>query len=261
MLNITGASVMAYLATYWEWYWQTFNLAGFAIAFLVSIIVLPSGAILTAVARDKLSRGKVSSAGSHVDRQHVLDDITLNDQFGGCRKQLNSGLLSRLAHISFINLEFSKLEEDLWIMVVIMAYNASQYELAIEAVDGNINYLEIENNSVCADTKQVLPTPRLLTDNNPTRGIAPFSEFLIALEQRVPRALASRIMERIGSGQYTHFILNDLAIGISAGDEQAVHARLKVWNGVAVYNRQEAINTGRIIEAAGFSSLEASDSI
>ena len=52
--NISGAGLIAWASSYWESYWQTFNIAGYAIAFLVSIIVLPIGAILTAEARDRI---------------------------------------------------------------------------------------------------------------------------------------------------------------------------------------------------------------
>src|SRR3954466_7009101 len=35
-----GAGVVAWLSTTWDWYWQTFNWAGVAIAFLVAIATL-----------------------------------------------------------------------------------------------------------------------------------------------------------------------------------------------------------------------------
>ena len=55
--NLTGAGVIAWLFTYWDAYWQYFNLAGYAIAFLISIIILPLAAILVAEAKARLGIG------------------------------------------------------------------------------------------------------------------------------------------------------------------------------------------------------------
>lgn len=58
LFGFPGAAVIAWLVTYWEWYWTTFNLAGFAFAFLFAAILLPFAAILAAKARNLWTENK-----------------------------------------------------------------------------------------------------------------------------------------------------------------------------------------------------------
>lgn len=45
-----GSAVIAWLSTYWKWYWDTFSWAGLGIAFLASFMVLAIGALVIALA-------------------------------------------------------------------------------------------------------------------------------------------------------------------------------------------------------------------
>lgn len=53
VLGVSGAAVMAWASTTWSWYWATFNWAGVAIAFLVSLIVISASFLLIAGAAHK----------------------------------------------------------------------------------------------------------------------------------------------------------------------------------------------------------------
>lgn len=48
VFGVPGAAAMAWASTTWGWYWATFNWAGVAIAFLVSLIVISASFLLLA---------------------------------------------------------------------------------------------------------------------------------------------------------------------------------------------------------------------
>ena len=90
-----------------------------------------------------------------------------------------------------------------------------------------------------------MPTPRIKEEVAPTsigRG-----EFLVVLEQRVPRSLAERMGQMIDAGDTVSMGLNDLNILISSPHEKV---RLPLWNGITIRRMQDFVLSGRIIEAS-----------
>ena len=88
-----------------------------------------------------------------------------------------------------------------------------------------------------------LPTPRIKQEMVPTsigRG-----EFVVVLEQRVPRPLAERMGQMIDAGDTVSMGLNDLKILISSPHDKV---RLPIWNSITINKRQDYVLTGRIIE-------------
>src|SRR5258708_28665999 len=48
--GLTGAVLIAWASTTWTWYWSTFNFAGVAIAFLITLLVFAVVALLLSLA-------------------------------------------------------------------------------------------------------------------------------------------------------------------------------------------------------------------
>lgn len=123
------------------------------------------------------------------------------------------------------------LATEYFIELIVYAFNGTGYTIAITDVQGSIEAgcCPKEGGTVTKIGK--LPIPRVKGETFPVTAIQ-HGEFLVALEQRIPRAMAERMAQVINAGDAVHLGLNDLKILVSSPHEKVV--RLPIWNGVSI---------------------------
>jgi hypothetical protein len=132
------------------------------------------------------------------------------------------------------------------IELIVRAFNGTEFTIAVTDVQGSVEagYSPKEGGAVKKIRK--LPIPRVKGETFPVTEVQ-HGQFLIALEQRIPIAMAERMVQVINAGDAVHLGLNDLQILVSSLHEKAV--RLPIWNGISIRRMQEFTFSSQVIEA------------
>jgi hypothetical protein len=208
LLVSAGAVVIAALSTTWAWYWQTFSWAGVAFAFLVSWLVIAFGIFLI---------------GTGVLRWRGGTAPTTEPKTPPKPSPLEGGL-----YVADMRLTFHTLS-DRHCEITMRVFNGTGRTVEFFGLSGHIKF-NAPNNT---DSSRMgdLPTPSTRADMAKT--IAPFQEWLLILEQRIPAPEADKLLAMLAENIPIHFDLHELTIEVRAQDDQQQSVHLPIWGGVS----------------------------
>jgi hypothetical protein len=141
-------------------------------------------------------------------------------------------------YIGQISVSIDKLDSDLFMEIGILGYNGTTKFISIESVQGTMVY---ENDK--------LPTPAILADRSPTTSLAAAKEFLLVLEQRVPRNIADKILSALNAKKRVSLNLDLLNILAFFPPNREQTTRLPLWYGMTI-DLDEKPRVGKIISAS-----------
>ena len=141
-------------------------------------------------------------------------------------------------YIGQITVSIDKLNSDLFAEIGVLGYNGTTKFISINSVQGSIVY---ENDK--------LPTPTILTDRSSTTSLATAKEFLLVLEQRVPRDIAVKILSALSAKQRVALNLDSLNILAFFPPSREQRSRLPLWYGLTI-DLDERPRVGKIISAS-----------
>jgi hypothetical protein len=159
------------------------------------------------------------------------------------RKQASSPTLAAGLYVSDIRFTFADLEKDRHSEISMRVFNGTGNVVEFSSIAGHIKF----SASISADQSRMgdLPTPSPRPDM--VRLAAPFQEWLLILNQRVPAAEADKLLAMLEADIPIHFDLNRLMIAVCAQDDRQIVVRLPIWVGVS-YSRDRGF--GQIINAS-----------
>lgn len=131
---------------------------------------------------------------------------------------------------------FNTLEKDLFFTVALLCFNGSREPLKVTDVSGHIEFRP-DTSKPEAERKN-LPMPSL-RDRVAAASIKPRSEFLIVLEQRVPREVAQEILASLEAKKRIGFNMENLLVMVAPAGGQPV--RLPTWGDWTADRNFEAI--------------------
>jgi hypothetical protein len=135
--------------------------------------------------------------------------------------------LSNRIYLGRIEADTHRVLSDYYLEFSFVAYNANPVQLKLEGVRGFSSYAS--NSSVPIGDSLELPAA-VGRQDNPT-DIEPFSEFRIAVTQRVPGEIAPGIGEDLASGGRVRFAFEKLDITLARADGSRPF-RLPIWERV-----------------------------
>jgi hypothetical protein len=138
-------------------------------------------------------------------------------------------------YVGLISVSIDKLSADLFMEITILGYNGTGKLVSIDGIDGNILY---------GETK--LPTPIIVGDKFNIKTIYGATEFVIAIEQRVPRDIADHILQALAQKTTERFMLSSLNIRASFPPASDT-TRLSLWDGITLDQSGRIPLVGRII--------------
>lgn len=131
-------------------------------------------------------------------------------------------------YIGQITIGIDKLASDLFLEIGMTAYNGTTKFVSLSGIQGCVVY----------EGKR-LPEPKLILDANrtPFQNLPAAKEFLIILEQRVPKDIAEGIMQKLNEKNEKQRVLFDLSkLDIFAFFPPNMQSttRLPIWNGLTI---------------------------
>ena len=142
-------------------------------------------------------------------------------------------------YVGQIALGIDRLDTDLFIEIGVVAYNGTTKLISIGSVEGSIQYEGIR-----------LPTPKILVDRSPNQNLPAAKEFLIVLEQRVPKNVADNILRTLAEKNDKKKVMFDFSgLNIFAffPPNPQFPARISIWNGLAIDIEGKFPRIGKVI--------------
>lgn len=139
-------------------------------------------------------------------------------------------------YVGHIAVSIDKLNTDLFVEITILGYNGTGKFVSIDGVDGGILYGETR-----------LPAPTLIGEKANIKKIPTAKEFVILLEQRVPRDIVDHILKILAAKQTAKFMLSSLNVRASFPPNLEFSARLPLWDGLTVDQSGRIPFLGRIV--------------
>jgi hypothetical protein len=90
-------------------------------------------------------------------------------------------------YVGSVNVDLNKLDRDLIAIISFIGYNGTGRLISINSV--------VQGAISC--NGEWLPEPKLLSDRSPTQNLAAADQFMVVIEQRVPRDIADNILKRL----------------------------------------------------------------
>lgn len=142
-------------------------------------------------------------------------------------------------YVGQIAISIDKLDTDLFIEIGIIAYNGTTKLISIGSVEGFIQYGQTR-----------LPTPKILSDRAPNQNLPVAKEFMVVLEQRVPKNIADTILITLAEKNEKKRVMFDfsgLNILASFPPNPQFTTRLPIWSGLTIDIEGKFPRVGKVI--------------
>ena len=148
-------------------------------------------------------------------------------------------------------IEAHNLSADLVMDIVIIGFNASGRPIRVREVSGFVSFVAKHIDGQSEAVK--LPTPRVLVERGPADEVKNLEEFMVIIEQRVPKVVAEQILAS-AEQKHAEFYFDELDIVV---ESEGSKMRLPVWSAITLKKPWEKYSVGRIIQAKGTATLRA----
>lgn len=132
-------------------------------------------------------------------------------------------------YVGRVSVRTDKLDTDLFMEIGIVTYNGTGKFVSIDSINGFILY----------DGGTRLPKPVIIGEKSNTQNLPAAKEFLIVLEQRVPKNVAEHVLKTITEGKTAIFNLSSLNISVIFPPSSEFPARLPLWDGFTLSQRAQ----------------------
>jgi hypothetical protein len=159
--------------------------------------------------------------------------------------------IKRGLYVGDIRAGFDKLQNDYVIEISVRAYNGTGGTASLSEIKGTVRYGTLDMRDSAYET---LPPIALLSHRQQIKNIPIFTEFVFALEQRMPSQTAMKLIGELDEGKTAVFDLRQFDILFSLDSNPDETERLPVFS--ITCNKHETIAQGRIAYAEIRSGLK-----
>jgi hypothetical protein len=149
-------------------------------------------------------------------------------------------------YVGDIKIGFDKLQNDYVVEISVRAYNGTGGTVSLSEIKGTVRYGTLDMQYSAYET---LPPLALLSHRQEIKSISIFTEFVFALEQRIPNQAAMKLIGELDEGKTVVFDLRQLDILFSLDSSPDETERLPVFS--ITCKKHETIAQGRIAYAEG----------
>jgi hypothetical protein len=162
-------------------------------------------------------------------------------------------------YVGLVHVDTQHLEKDLLIEIAARFFNGTGATVDVSKVTGWITYFFSTQMKPGEGVK--LPVPQLLDDRGGINAIAANHEGQAVLGQRVPREVASRILEQLANGETLCLSLDGLNLIVEASSHDKEPLRMPLWNAVTLKKDWPVPFVGRLITVNVSARISASTTV
>lgn len=148
-------------------------------------------------------------------------------------------------YVGTMTVSTGKLQDEGWVEITARCFNATGHAVFVHRAQGAIKVGEIVGSS--GRGLGELPPPHLVHNANNDK-VQDWKEFIISIEQRVPREMAERILSATDDHSVS-LDLDSLTVTVCSHNAASASARLPVWNGIRLTRSPDKIASGQIVSA------------
>jgi hypothetical protein len=159
------------------------------------------------------------------------------------RRSLSTSPARSRLYTGEMGMDANKLATEHRLEIWLRAYNGTGKSISVMAVHGSIQYREMQDGRSVDEGR--LAAPIILSDRSPVADINEDMEFMIVMNQEIPRPIAEKMTAVLEGGHQVQFILHGLNVMVALSDE--AQARLPIWDGLAL-SKTHRYSSARIVE-------------
>jgi hypothetical protein len=158
-------------------------------------------------------------------------------------------------YVGEMGADLSKLQTNSVLEIWLRCFNATGRRLHVQRIRGQIAAQVFEDGSGKGQVS--LPPAILLDDRAPTQQLPDGREFMLVIEQRLPKPVTEDILSVSGT-KSVQFDFDSLYITVCDHDDPAFVRDLRLWDGMS-FQRYDGIRTARAtilrLQSGGFRSM------
>jgi hypothetical protein len=240
-------AALTWVGQYWDWlFGQGWGAVVFAavgavclIGLILALILLAIG--LIAMARRPRDAARAWIAASPAERQP--EPAVPSAGSAAALETAEEKFDPAGLYVGEMPVSTSKLKSELFVEIAARVFNGTSHDIQVFGVKGVIKTGKTQEMA-----EITLPAPTMA--GRFTEGwIMPLKDTIVAIEQRIPRELAERMLG-LSQGEDVSLNLQTMSIMIGPYGDPAAAVRLPTWGGIRIWKDPSSLRHGRITYGA-----------